>query len=310
MYNREIKEQFLEEFTANGRRETSCKATIDDVGVFEEVVQKDYAQMTMEEAFCALSYVRMSRHGSVVTVLSLLKNYVIWCEKNRVFSEINSELVNIKANDVDISKTLRRLLFKSEDEFIRELRSTRSFDDGYFDVVVMVFAWLGIGLDEIHSIKISDVNFEERTISVDNGHRVVSFSEKLGDILLQFSKTKSSTRMTRFGLRDVYRDDSYDMFVRKFCAKQQLGKGLTKSQIKSAIHDLNQVYIEQGNEPRFTTGNVIQSGALFRVFQLESSGVDVFSIKNKELVRSAYRVIDDLSEITWTYRNYKRAFNL
>ena len=68
--------------------------------------------------------------------------------------------------------------------------------------------------------------------------------------------------------------------------------------------------MEAGNSPRFTAGNVLASGALKRLYDLEQGGVDIFSIKNKDIVSETYRAKAKLYEILWLYKNYKKAFNL
>lgn len=307
MYNEEIKERFLAELSA-GRNEKSCRAKFKAIGLYEKLIGKDLAEMTIADAMKAMQYVKVGSYGTAFSLISQVRSYVKWCNAHNVFSLVNTDLVSLVVDDVDISADMRKMLFRTEEEFIKELRLARPFDDGYFDVVVMVFSWLGISQDQVLDVKINDVDFDSMVIHLHG--KDIEFSNNLGEILNLYSKTKKGTRLNKNGPRDVYRDDSYDIFVRKFSAPTQLGKKLTKPQLQNALHDLNEIYIDLGNEPRFTSGNVLTSGALCRIFELERSGVDVFLMRNKDAVVKTFVAKAKLHEILWLYKNYKRAFSL
>ena len=100
-------------------------------------------------------------------------------------------------------------------------------------------------------------------------------------------------------------DDTVDVVV----TNQDLS-AVSRAQIEDAVYLLNKAYVEQGNNPKFTSGSIMYSGGLRRVYELEQQGVDVFSIKNKNAVIQAYRAKAKLYEILWLYKNYKKAFSL
>ena len=309
MYNQEIKERFLSEFTSDNRNSQTCISYIESIGVYEGEVCLDLAQMSMMDACRAVQHIDISTYGSAFAVISFVRNYIKWCLDNNAFDSINSGLLQMDVNDIDISDNLSRLLFISEQDFIDALKTVRPFDDGYYDVIVMAFAWLGVPQDKAVNLEIGDVDLLNMTARISDT-QTISISENIGDILITYNKTKTGSRILKQGVRTVYRDDSYGKFVRKFSAPKQLGKPLTKSQIQSAVYELNNAYVELGNPPRFTNSNILRSGALRRVYDLECSGVDVFSIKNKGLVLDTFVVKAKLHEILWLYKNYKRAFNL
>ena len=306
MYNQEIKERFLAEY--EGGRKVSARINFESIGKYEELCGKDFAEMSACEAIEALKYVHIKTYGTAFGILSFVRNYIKWCREKSVFDNINNGLVSLTVDDIDISDELKTMLFTSEDELINAMRSVRPFDDGYYDVIVVLLVWLGIPQKQITSIKINDVNLSDSTVIFEDIE--IKFSDSIRDILSLYAKTKTGARIQADSVRTVYRDDSYDTFVRKFSAPKQLGKKLTNSQIEDAVYLLNKAYVEQGNDPKFTSGSVMHSGGLRRVYELEKQGVDVFSIKNKNAVIQAYRVKAKLYEILWLYKNYKKAFNL
>lgn len=310
MYNQEIKERFLTEYTSGGKSKDSAGAMLDSVGVYEELLNKDVAEMSREDVIEALRYANIGTYKTAAAAQSVLRNYVKWCRANAVFSHVNEGLLSIEVDDIDSSRYLGKLLFRSEDDLISELKTVRVFEDGYPEIIVLLLGWIGVEQKDVLSIKISDVSTSDKTVYLRVYNRTIHYSDKIADILSMFERTKEGSRSAGGDSRIVYRDDSYDRFVRKYCAKGQLGKEFTPTQVKHMVSKLNLAYVAQGNEPRFTGGNVVMSGALHRVWQLENSGVDVFSIKNKAVVAETFIVNAKLHEILWLYKNYKRAFSL
>lgn len=299
----------MSETSVNHNFTSGRDALMDQIGRHEEFLRKDLAEMTRCEVAEALRNAKITTYNTATNACSLIKNYVKWCQDSRVFENLNLELLSITVDDIDASEHIGKMLFKNESDFIQALRVTRPFDDGYYDVIVMIFAWLGINMNRAMRVRVSEVDFERKVISVGEADEI-SFSDELGQILLMYSRTKTGTRLNKNGPREVYRDDSFGWFIRKFCPKSHLGKELTKLQVTSLVHDMNQIYIDLGNEPKFTVGNVLASGAMYRVWQLEQSGVDVFSLKNKSATINAHGLSTKLYEILWMYKNYKLAFSL
>lgn len=308
MYNREIKEQFLAEY--DGNRVIGARPNLELISVYEELFQKDLAEMSFNEAVEAISGLNIGTYKTAAGVQSFIRSYVKWCEQFNKFKNINLELCSINADDIDCSKRLCELVFKSEDELIKELGSVRPFDEGYPESIAVLLTWIGVKQSEISSIKISDVNLEKRWVYIRDRDLFASFSEKIADIFRVYEKTKVGYRSAGGDSRPVFRDDSHDGYVKKYFPKGKSGDPFTSVQIKHIVHHLNSIYVDNGNPPKFTGSNILMSGALYRVWELEQRGIDVFSIKNKKMVSNAFIAKANLYEILWLYKNYKRAFNL
>lgn len=308
MYNREIKDRFLDEY--DGNRKLGARSILEKIGEHEEFLQKDLAEMSFDEVINAIKSLDIGTYSTAFGVKTFIKSYVEWCDRSTSFKNINLELCSIDVDDVDCSRRLSQLVFKNEDELIKELGSVRPFDEGYPETIATLLTWIGVKQSEIASIRMSDVNLEKQWVYVPDRDLFAKFSEKIADIFRVYEKTKIGYRASGGDSRPVFRDDSYDRFVRKYLPKGKSSDPYTSVQIKHITHHLNTIYVEQGNPPKFTGSNVLMSGALYRVWQLEQRGVDIFSIKNKKEVANAFVVKANLYEILWLYKNYKKAFNL
>lgn len=308
MYNQEIKERFLEDHSAYNANFGGKCVVFEDISVLEREINKDFSQMSFDEALLAIKNVNIGTYKTAAAVQTLLKRYVCWCYEGKIFSDINRELLSIEVGDIDSSARIAELVFRTEEQLISEIKSIRPFDEGYPEAIIMLLAWIGVEQKDVLQISISDVDIPGRYVNL-NGKKI-EFSDTIADALKIYDKTKVGSRSAGGDSRPVYRDDSFDRYVRKYCPRSKLGNALTQTQIKHMVNHMNSIYVDRGNPPRFTGSNVVVSGGLYRIYQLEQQGIDVFSKKNKEAVSAAFIVNAKLYEILWLYKNYKKAFNL
>lgn len=311
MYNREIKERFLSEYASGGKERTGCRAMFETFDEYERSLGKDLAEMSVDEMLHVLKFMIIGTYKTAADIQSRIKAYVRWCVQNCPQLQSNRMLLEVNIDDIDASSYFKKTIFKNEDDLIFELESVRRFDEGYTEGVVLLLAWIGIEQKDVLSIKKNDVDLHNRTIILNKHNSVIKFSNRIADVLRIYERTKEGSRPAGGSSRPVFRDDSFDIYIRKYCPRGRLGETpLTASVLRNSVGVINQLYISQGKESRLWNGNVIASGALYRVRELEKSGVDVFAFKNRELVIEAFGVSTKLYEIHWMYKNYKRAFNL
>lgn len=72
---------------------------------------------------------------------------------------------------------------------------------------------------------------------------------------------------------------------------------------------MNEAYRDLGYTQQFSSTNIRRSGALYRLWKLEQSGVNLEAPENRTLVETVYGA-KKYYGIIWQYKNYKRAFNL
>ena len=311
MYNQEIKERFLKSYTAGGKERSGCRAMFESLCDYEETHGKDLSEMAVDEIIDALKSVTIGAYKTAADIQSRIKAYVRWCAQNCQEIKANQNLLDIDIDDIDASEYFKKTIFRNEDDLIFELESVRRFDEGFTEGIVLLLAWIGVEQKDVLSIKKHDVDLNNRTITMNSHNKVLCFSERIADVLKIYERTKEGSRSAGGSSRPVFRDDSFNTYVRKYCPRGKLGETpLTPSGLRNSVGIINQLYVAKGKESRLWNGNVIASGALYRVRQLEESGVDVFSAKNKMAVIDAFGVSTKLYEIHWMYKNYKKAFNL
>lgn len=313
MYNQEIKERFLAECNQKSAYSTTRPKLFDNISVFEESLSKDLGEMSREEAVLAVNFLEPVEYGTATTALTTLKVYARWCSEQDLFPGSSYALGSLTIDDIDATLALSKMLFRDDKDFVDTIRSTISLHDGYVAPVYLAFAWLGVDQKYALTVKDAAVDLRNRVVHDESGNIVVDgFSDAIHYVLESFVKCNLSTRENGSSTTEVIKDRSVDQFIKRFHPRvsEEFGEPINETQIQSAVTRLNRSHGEREQKSRFTYSNVQESGALYRVFQLEQSGVDVFAKKNIHLVQKAYKKPKPYHKIIWKYKFYKKAFDL
>lgn len=285
---------------------------MDGVGKTEQFLSKDFAEMTKEEAVYAVNQMEFYELSSAEVTISVLKTYVRWCKDNMIFENYVGGFLQASVDDIDPSAEMAKLFFRDEHDFLYSLRKLREFNELHNDVVALVFIWIGIPLEKSVSIRDRNVDLETRKIYDEDGTVIASdFSDDILSILQQYRNTKTATRYNGTTGMTVMKDLSHDGFIKRVCTvkSSKLGEKVSDKQMSCAIGKLNQKYVELGFNPRFFPKNVQRSGALYRLWLLEQTGIDISDKGNATIVEETYGS-KQYRSIKWQYKYYKIAFNL
>ena len=309
MYNQEIKERFLSESMKNIRFSLEGFRKAEPI---ETKTGKDIAEMTREESLEVIREIGVSEYSSLRATITAFKNYVNWCQNNRVFKTIPGGFTELKPSDVGLSEELKYTLFKDEEDFLSALKSVREFDQGYPEPPVLCLVWSGLKAKEIIALKDNDVNMETQTVTVDGGIAVSGFSKAVAEVLQQYIDCKVAERDHYTGWRQVIKDYSTDFFLKRMLPRgnKDFGKPFGSSQISSAINKLNKKLEDDGNPARLKPDNVWNSGRYYAMWQAEQSGIDVTKPGNRQIVEDIFRHSKGYYSAIHMYKAYKEAFGL
>lgn len=315
MYNEEIKERFLEEYAANGAAVTGRRANFNNLSIYEESIGKDLAEMDSSEASSAINSLEYYEYGSATTIFSFFKKYVNWCMENELFDGSPYGVLTLSSEVIDPSEVYKKVLFRDEDDLIKTLSSVVSFNDGNVEVVSILFGWLGVKLPKAICLKESQVDLEnKRILNLDGSIMIPCFSDTIRDKLEVYSSTKSGLRMNGTTPYVVVRDNTWDTFIKQFCTQgsEKMGEPIDPDNVTTYISRLKRKFSSDGGTKEISISNAMRSGGLRRVYELEQSGVDVFSNKNKKLVEDVYCAPErkPYYKIIWMYKYYKKAFSI
>ena len=311
MYNEEIKKRFLQE--ADTKSQAGSKIfLLEQFAVYENKLGKDIYQMSLDEIRECVNSVEFLESGTLGNAIALIKRYAKWCANNSIFSDCPGGIFAITPKDIDPAIAMSRVVFRDENSLNAAISKVRTFSDGYPEVMASVLLWSGLTMPQVFRLRDEHINLETGVVLNEDGSEVIAELSPWALSKAQvYAGTKSGFRDSGNGPFEVVCDRSFDSFVKRFCSTnaKNYGKRLSYNQIVDAIYRMNEAYRDLGYTQQFSSTNIRRSGALYRLWKLEQSGVNLEAPENRTLVESTYGA-KKYYGIIWQYKNYKRAFNL
>ena len=313
MYNEAIKQQFVDSedntFTAARAR----KWIFDAVGIYENKIAKDCAEMGPHEAIATIENSGLEEIASVRQVLTTMRDYANWCEKNHIFDTVPHGFEQINVDDIDFSQTFREVLYKDSSALIADLNTVGDFNSGSVDVMVFILSWLGLFRNEMEILRDEDVDLENRVIyGTDSQVLAGNLSDEIIDVLNRYRKCQVAIRRSGPRPIQVRKDNSIDNFLKKMLSNnsKKFGTPFTTRQLEMSASRLAKRFEEVGKNPRrLTMANVWRSGSLYRLWQMEQeTGLDMGNLKRRDYIEKAFRKKKNYTNTARMYRWYKKVF--
>lgn len=311
MYNEDIKRRFLEEYQHQklDRRSEWIFSKLGDT--YEKTHGKDLAEMSFNEAKAAIESTGIEENATIRTAISVVKSYTEWCEKNEIFPCIPGGFKKLSAKDIDLSESLKEVLFKDDIDLIESIKEVRTLDDGYSDVAILALSWIGLTREEISALRDNDVDLESRIVYGKSGEIIaMGFSDLICDVLQRYVKCRVSSRGNGLTEMEVIKDLSVNSFLKKMCPRgsKKFGTEYSNVQIASQVNKLAVKYEELGHPRRHTITNVWRSGCFHKLWEIEQTGVDVSARENRPVVEQVFRNKKNYYNALRMYGWYKQAF--
>ena len=311
MYNEEIKKRFLQE--SDSKNQSGSKIfLLEQFAVYEDKFGKDIYQMSFDEIKDCVNSVEFLESGTLGNAIALIKSYAKWCAQNNIFDGCPGGIFAIMPKDVDPAIAISKIVFKDEDSLSTAISKVRTFSDGYPEVMATVLLWSGLTMPQVFRLRDEHINLETGVVLNEDGSEVIAELSPWALLKAQvYAGTKSGFRDSGNGPYEVVCDKSFDSFIKRFCTtnSKSYGMRLTYNQIVAGITRMRIAYEDLGYTQQFSSTNIRRSGALYRLWKLEQSGVNLEAPENRTLVEAVYGA-KKYYGIIWQYKNYKRAFNL
>lgn len=312
MYQRERKEQFIEQYNVKDTRNTVA-AVFRSIEACEDKFGKDVSEMTVEELQETVDSVFAVKTISKYSKLRYLSKYIKWCAVSG-FPNVTDAIDHI--NTAGIEKMRKQYVASPMHlQYCLDLIFDKVSDDT-LDIVYRCYLWLGyMEFPEEHITELTrdNVDFE--------AHRLV-FGNRAYPLYLESEQTfQKASELTAF----IYRHTSPDYEISR---DRYIGNGLLRgikgsfepltmrSKINARITNAAKEY--EGVDKRLSRlsyKRLTSSGMFYRVYERERAGMDtnplqefyeVFAdrgIKSKSAMTMAHAYVND-------YERWKIAFSV
>lgn len=284
MFNEDIKQAYLETLTADtGNKVRQMFAA---VAPSEYLLNKDVACFEPEQLGQFLESCGFSEPESVRSRKATFVSYADWyCEQTGQAHHLIREYDVFSFPYKDLFAPTLTL---EPDELIRKLEQVYPLDSAQPVIPAMMFAWLGFDATAALTVDSKLVNTRTGKIYAQDGSEVISEMPECFRYALEIYERTDEAERIQGQIFKVYAN-SEGQFIKKMLTKnsKKSGAPYSSKDISAQALELRTRYQEiRPSDMSFSYTNVQRSGNFYRLHQLAKSGVDVYDIRNKDLVRS------------------------
>lgn len=296
MYNETQKKEYLETLSSESTAST-FEYSLNQFEPVERMLKKDLCQFSFQDFVMLFNNNKMTNKTTLVTNKSNIMKYLRWCvQKGYAESIVTSELERLNLKDVSSNVKIKTEFYGSEDELLDCLDEVLSREDKIYKYTFSVFyglCWNGFSDEELFKTKAKSV-IGNRIILDD---REVCLSERMTDILKEYLVAEDmivGEQTCKFA--------PTDLIIK--CLERNGSKGVINSNYHATKSKAWKRIIEDlPIESRFYGKKIVpnkirQSGAFYRLWQKEKSGVEVIPKNIIELLGSDSRFVNKVGYIT------------
>lgn len=281
VYNREIKEKYFETLGGSEASKTSTRKRFE---WFERKIESkldmDVLEVSKEQFQDMMNACEWVDIDAVYPICKAIKAYNRWAhETNQSFHYSDMIEGFDPRTDIDYAIGIRAYIQPSPEALIQHISKVYDLSEGFEVIPALIFAWLGFDINDAPKIKKEQVNFDARIIyNMDGSIYQYNIPECFWEALRVYSKTFTATRFIS-GSFPVYADD-LGFFIKRMLPKgsKKYGTPYTGRQITSNIGKFMELYERKYHEVSHCNYTAAaRSGVLYRLYELESSGVDLYA---------------------------------
>lgn len=299
MYNEEQKYMFLNTLESESSKK-SLRSMFNRFSKYEAAIECDIASWDPQDIYRMICELHIFDFGTIKQYLSSLTNY-------RNYVDINTEVLDVQ--DIDITEPIRHCLIPSPSVLIQKMDKILDPEQGNYMRAVICFAWLGIDVHVMPLLQNTAVDFKAHSI------RESQYNIYISDIDDLIIKALEQYHDVREAIRG--NGKAYPLYNGRFL---RLMVGANSAKVPDPIKVANihsEFYALKGKyESKFKSpfpleyANLLRSGGLYRIYHLEKTGVNIFTMQADELLLQTYSAPGKTFDIRSLYRQYKKAFNL
>lgn len=311
MYNEEQKLKYLETIESESSRKSAYNS-LNKFSDIEHAKNRDISTWDSNEIYEAINNIHSLDFDTIKRYLACVSSYIAFSRANTHDENYYADGFKLDVSNVDLTHAIRENIIQSPDLLKKEISRVRELDQGHYIVAAACFAWLGIDIQTMPMINDTAVNFDKKSIvDTECNIEIYNIDDTLMYILKVYWETTEAIRWHKHACRvyPIYNGKFLHVFsgINSKKSASQIRYGSIRNEFMNLSNDsIN----NDGKPGKLEYKNIRRSGMLYKLFQLESNGVDITDRKSDELMKTIYSNPGKDYDIRSLYRQYKRAFNL
>lgn len=319
LYNEEYKLEFIDSLPQyeNKRIKDNYKNLFYTISENEFLLNKDFCNMNVPETKMTILSLQSLSVASLITTITLLRDYNNWCIATGKTNCENS-LLKIQTSDFDFSFSIQTKLIKSPEHLEEILARAFNDDETAYTEQGRLITWLlyyGFTTDEIKHLKISDIQAVEKKIYSFTDD--VKYCKTILKLMDKCSKTQEAVRFTKRG--DFEKVDT--LFTNEYIIRAKVNSRADPNDVISdtvvftRIRSVNTLYSEKtGQRLELTIDRISKSGDFYRLYKCEKRDGRITPNTLRNVFNMNYdsklTVNNEVAKKKADYENWKKAFEL
>lgn len=301
MYNEEIKQRFIEDYSENDTTKVNTRRIFSSIAKFEKKCNKDVYQIDYTIiAKNIFNYTRISSYRTYYQYISTIKMYKQWCMMNDTFP--GTEYFPLKTlSDLELKKYYSEYM---DENVFRSFAELHKYVDPIFEIdinkeyiqkqeyfkLMLLLLYHGIHEKDIFQLKTSNIIIKKNGVFVEYKDRLLQIIDEETERLL--------IRRTKHGIYEVDRGrwtEYIDLtdYIFNFGGEDiEYNKNQVRHEMARAITAYNK---KTGENKKIKIFNIYVNGAMRYI--KEDEKVNSYKIKIKELYKwfEEFGYPDDIS---------------
>lgn len=308
VYNKEIKEQYLE--TLNGRVRNIRAQRFEVLeALYEAPLHCDILEVSKEDFVPRFNQEKWADVNSVRGSIAIIRSYNDWAHRTGQRFNFTDMIDSFDfRKDVDYTPSIAEIIQPSPEALLKFITKVYDLSEGFEVVPALIFAWLGFDIQDATKIKNNQIDFGTKILyNMDGSIYQYKIPECFWEALQLYAKTNVATRATS-GEYQVFAEN-VGFFIKKMIPRKSTKDGYYENgQITGSISKFRSRYQEMYHEvPHINYTSIMRSGVLYRLYELESSGVDLYAKASRPQVDAIIgnKIFMDAMTI---YEAYRRVY--
>lgn len=275
MYNEELKQKFMDDYTTSESMKQLCKTVFNKVAKYEEAWSADVCSISDNRLHDMIRDIIGFRSRSKWSSIVVLRSYVKWCIRNGVpyacDSMLHSDIIKTVSNKI---KTRMVSLPVSLQSYLDSVCSPENMQAT--DNIYRCFYWLaymGMPEDDIINVRASEIDFDNLTVK-SNGKTYDMYKESLPAFKNCAKLTSFYFNNPRYTETQVWKQrvsgDQLLRGIRGMCTIKSMRTALVKN-----TYDYTKNPPKKKTDIQLSYHRAWLSGVFYRMYEKEKSGREV-----------------------------------
>ena len=285
LYNEEDKKEYID---FEGRNSDSVRRYFQRIYEKKKEYKKDIYEMNRDELFDTITSLNIRREESRSHFISLMRGYITWA---KLYGKTNNEshINNITPESINSHEIIKTQMLKSPEQLEQILNNNLDFVDyenrAKRDSLIFWLLYCGLELEEIQALKKDSLDYENKIITTNTGKKIKA-DDKIAELwehcvkmdYLEKKNSRAADAVRKFDISEYTKQylAENDYLLRPVSRNKDTNDFMPMATLRAVVHSVFQDDSDdEKSNLKISPSNIRNSGIFYRLYMLESIGIEI-----------------------------------